>query len=75
MEQQIVKEAVAVTENGIIATMAGFVIAAGGGMFKFVFSRLDKKVDKETFAQFEKTNDQAHKFTHATLIEIKDKIK
>ena len=75
MEQQIVKEAVEVTDNGMLATLAGFLIASCGGLFKFVFSRLDKKLDKETFSQFEKSNDQAHKFTHTVLKEIKEKIK
>jgi len=74
MEQQII-EVLGMSDNAIIATLAGGMIATVGGVFKFVFSRLDKKVSKDVFEQFEEKNQLSHDITHQTLMEIKDKIK
>ena len=73
--QKIVEEATKVADNGMVIALASGMIAAVGGVFTFVFSRLDKKVDKDVFKQFEKKNDQAHQFTHTMLTEMKADIK
>ena len=72
--QKIVEETAKMGENGMLITLVGGLLAGAGATVKFIFGRLDKKVDKETFKQFEEKNQQAHDFTHTTLKEIKKKL-
>ncbi len=71
--QKIVEET-AKMSDGMLFAMAGGMITAAGVVFKFVFGRLDKKMDKETFKAFEKGNDEAHQRTHNALERIEGKM-
>ena len=64
-------------ETTLWKLLSGGVVTVGVFLFGWVHTRInrveDKKVSKEVFDQFQKTNDQAHKFTHDTLATLGDK--
>ncbi len=54
---------------GIIGWALGFLGAAGVTAAGWFTTRLDKKVSKDVFAQYEKRSDEQHAYTQNSLLE------
>ena len=61
-------------EAGTIFWILGGLVTIFGAAFRWLGIRLDKKLSKDVFAQFEKRNDDQHKLTHKALERIDMKL-
>ena len=76
MEQTIQKiaEDVARGDSGMLKIMVAGMLAVAGGITTYAFRRIEKKVSKDVFVEFQKRNDQAHTTTHEAVKRIEEKL-